>query len=270
MERLRAGQTLATIAIRDADDPLMMAAVMSSATAFPAEMLQRILDHGSPRGAQIALLENLLRLVLESEDRLRRWRLRAPANCQPRRGSVRNVAVPGDGGAGGRHRGQWRHASRGARSAVLPSCGRRSKRPPGLFSAARRDVVDATLDPERRLHAVRLVGRGLERQADDVRLLADQLTASTPVRIQQQIVEVLGILRPDDLPDVLLEQWAQHGPEIRPQILEDVAAAARLDARTVGSHRRGRCGRERNRRRESQQADLAQLRPTSAVGRLNC
>ncbi len=38
--------------------------------------------------------------------------------------------------------------------------------------------------------------------------------------IQQQIVDVLGILRPDNLPDVLLEQWAQHGPEIRPQILE--------------------------------------------------
>ena len=31
---------------------------------------------------------------------------------------------------------------------------------------------------------------------------------------------MLGILHPDDLPDVLLDQWAQHGPEIRPQILE--------------------------------------------------
>ena len=214
----RAGQTLATIAIRDADDPLMMAAVMSSATAFPAEMLQRILDQGSPRGAQIALLENLLRLVLESEQTaalasgLRR--IASPVASQYETwqyqvlaGFVDAIEYRGD-------------TVRDLHARSVPELRAAIEATTGLFSAARRDVVDAALDPDRRLNAVRLVGRGLERQADDVRLLADQLTASTPVRIQQQIVDVLGILRPDNLPDVLLEQWAQHGPEIRPQILE--------------------------------------------------
>jgi putative heme-binding domain-containing protein len=214
----RAGQTLATIAIQDADDPLMMAAVMSSATAFPAEMLRRILDNGRPRGAQIALLENLLRLVLELEQTaalefgLRRIATPIAGQYETWQYQVMAGLVDAIEYRGDTLRDVHLRSGPDLRTAIEATT--------GLFVAARRDVVDATLDPERRLQAVRLVGRGLERHADDVRLLADQLTASTPVRIQQQTVEVLGILRPDNLPDVLLEQWAQHGPEIRPGILE--------------------------------------------------
>ena len=214
----RAAEGLADIASGDADDALLMAAVMSSATPYPDTMLARILDGGSPRGAQVTLVENLLRLVLESQQEaalsrgLRRIASVVDGQCetwqyQVMAGLVDAIQYSGDS-----------LSNLYARSApdlqgALEATGE-------LFAAARRDAVDATLDPERRLHAVRLVGRGLERQADDVSRLADQLVAATPVQIQQAIVDVLAILRPEDLPDVLLQEWAQHGPEIRPRILD--------------------------------------------------
>ncbi|MHB8953779.1 MAG: PVC-type heme-binding CxxCH protein [Pirellulaceae bacterium] len=216
----RAGQALAALAIGDAEDPLMMAAVMSSATAFPAEMLQRILDSGRPHGPQIALLENLLRLVLES----------GSDQAAVLEGGLRRIATP----VAGQYETWQYQLMAGLVDAIeyggdslcdvhdrsAPTLRAAIEATASLFAAARRDVVETTLDPQRRMHAARLVGRGLERNAADVRLLADQLVAVTPVQVQQQIVEVLGVLRPDNLPEVLLEQWAQHGPEIRPQILE--------------------------------------------------
>ncbi len=215
----RAGHALADIAIDQADDPLMITAVMSSATLFPGEMLERLLDSGEPRGSQVALVENLLRLVFESQQ------------VQPLADGLRRIATPVQGrfatwqyrvmaalvdameSGGGSFRSL--HArSDPALQATMEATG-------GLFTAARGDAADTAQDPERRVQAVRLVGRGLQRpQADDVQLLARQLTAATPLPIQQMIVHVLGILRPDDLPDILLDQWAQHGPELRPQILD--------------------------------------------------
>jgi putative membrane-bound dehydrogenase-like protein len=214
----RAGKALADIAVHDADDALMMAAVMSSATGYPDQMLERLLDSGSPRGSQIALIENLLRLLLEAQQ------------FQPLARGLQRIATPFDGRyetwqcqaiaalvdaieyRGDSLSGLYRRSDASLRAALETTN--------ALFAAARRDAVDETLDDDRRLQSVRLVGRGLERHADDVQLLAGQLIATTPVPIQRTIVEVLSILKPDDLPEVLLDHWAQHGPEIRPQILD--------------------------------------------------
>ena len=218
MVRPAAGRALADIARGDADDALMIAAVMSSATSYPAEMLEEILDTGNPRGSQVTLVENLLRLVLESEQ------------VEPLARGLRRIATPVSGRfenwqyqvmAGLVDAIQYRGDSlRDLHERSAPELRTALEATADLFAAARRDAADGALDPERRVQAVRLVGRGLERHADDVQLLADQLVTATPVRIQQTVIDVLGILHPDDLPDVLLEQWAQHGPEIRPQILE--------------------------------------------------
>ena len=265
----RAGQALADIAIGDADDPLMMAAVMSSATSFPAR------DAAEDPGQQAA----------HADPKSRWWRTSCDwswnrSRCEPLARGLRRIAT--------RSTGQfetWQYqVMAGLVDAIeysgdslsdlhersAPELRAAIEATAGLFAAARRDVVDATLDPERRLQAVRLVGRGLERQADDVQLLADQLVASTPVRIQQTIVDVLGMLRPDDLPDVLLDQWAQHGPEIRPQILEMLLRQPQMDARTAGPHRRRGRGGERNRRRQSQQTDLAQFGGDPQPGLHSC
>ena len=89
-----------------------------------------------------------------------------------------------------------------------------------LFDAARRDAADPSCELDRRVQAVRLVGRGWQPHEGDVPLLAEQLIAATPHQVQRQVVDVLGNLRPADLPRMLLEGWSQHSPEIRPQILD--------------------------------------------------
>jgi putative membrane-bound dehydrogenase-like protein len=247
----RAGQTLAALAVHDADDSLMIAAVMSSATSYPGEMLEKILDSGTPRGSQVVLLENLLRLVLESQQ------------VDSLAGGLRRIATPVDGRfetwqyqvmAGLVDAIQYSGDSlRDLHERSVPEMGAALEATAGLFAAARVDAVDATLDPERRLQAVRLVGRGLERHEDDVQRLADQLVASTPVKTQQTIVNVLGILQPDNLPDVLLDQWVQHGPDIRPQILETllrkqtwtIALLNRIAAGTVAANEIGAVNRNK-------------------------
>jgi putative heme-binding domain-containing protein len=90
----------------------------------------------------------------------------------------------------------------------------------GLFDAARRDAADPSCELDRRVQAVRLVGRGWQPHDGDVLRLAEQLIAATPQQVQRQVVDVLGNLRPADLPRLLLEGWSQHSPEIRPQILD--------------------------------------------------
>ncbi|MGM0489660.1 MAG: PVC-type heme-binding CxxCH protein, partial [Planctomycetota bacterium] len=66
-EDRRAGDALARIALADADDPLMIAAVMSSASRFPDRILRRLLDEETPTESQVSLIGNLLRLLLDAE-----------------------------------------------------------------------------------------------------------------------------------------------------------------------------------------------------------
>lgn len=234
----QAAKALAKIAIGDAEDPLMMAAVMSSATWLPAELLTEVLDQGSPRGAQVALIENLLRLVLEAEeepalalglrrlaqsdnDRFAMWQYQVMASL---------IDAIEDSGS------TLQEFS--LRSG--PELGVALQATAPLFAAARRDMADPSGDPGLRVQAVRLVGRGLDPSDNDVSLLAAQLVATTPYQVQREVVQVLGILRPADLPRLLLEGWSQHSPEIRPQILDVLLrhedwTVALLDAIAEGS-----------------------------------
>jgi putative heme-binding domain-containing protein len=70
------------------------------------------------------------------------------------------------------------------------------------------------------VQAVRLVGRGLVSHADDALRLAALLVPQTPVELQRAAVNTLEIMRPENLAEVLLDQWSQLGPEIRPQVLD--------------------------------------------------
>ena len=214
----QAAQALAKIALLDVEDPLMMAAVMSSATYLPAELLAEVLNQGHPHGAQVALVENLLTLVLEAQDE--------PALTL----GLRRLTQPKD-----EQFAVWQYQVMAGlidtvedSGATLQDLSLRSgpelsvaiRETSQLFDAARRDAADASCELDRRVQAVRLVGRGWQPNEGDIPLLAEQLIATTPHQVQWQVVDVLGNLRPADLPRMLLEGWSQHSPEIRPRILD--------------------------------------------------
>ena len=214
-----AGDALAKIAMQDADDPLMIAAVMSSATHYPEEMLRHLLSDRSPSGAQVTLIENLLRLVLEAEQSdalaLGLQRIATPRDGQYETWQFTLLASLMDAIE---YRAQtWRdlheEAAPGLRRAIEATA--------GVLQQARQDAVDSSVDPVRRVQAMRLIGRAVEGEDEDqeAHCLAELLVPQTPVAVQDSVVEAMARLAPADLPDILLPDWPQLGPDIRPRII---------------------------------------------------
>ncbi|MFW6171837.1 MAG: PVC-type heme-binding CxxCH protein, partial [Planctomycetota bacterium] len=213
-----AAEGLAHIASTDADDPLMMAAVMSSASRFPERILQRLLAEKTPTDAQVSLLGNLLRLVLDAEH-----------DEGVARALQRIAARHGD-----RYQ-QWQYTVLGDFIEVIENRGQSFRqyyeRLPAerrealaatmrLFRQAREDVVDQTRPTPLRVQATKLMGRAPKGRPGKSRRLAELLELQTPVSLQLALVDALARLEPPELPAMLLEEWTQHGPEIRTRIVD--------------------------------------------------
>jgi putative membrane-bound dehydrogenase-like protein len=247
----RSGELLARIAVLEADDPLMIAAVMSSATQYPGRMLDKVLEDRVPTDAQIALVENLLRLALEDnrlaaltlglerisaqhEGRYQRWQFALLA------GLIDAIEYQGES-----FREFYLRAPQHLQRAIASTS--------GMFRQALVDANDMTLDARLRVQAIRLIGRDpneLSRGPTDiVKLLSPQ----SPLAIQVAVVNALARIEPSTLPTMLLERWTQHGPEIRPRIVDVLLsrqdwAAALLDAVAQGqvaANELGASGRNR-------------------------
>lgn len=214
----RAAEALAVLAGEHADDPLMIAAVISSAATRADEILLRLLRSGRPAENHMSLIENLFRLVFEAEQ------IEALA--------VGVAAVASS--PGGPYEG-WQYRIIGSLVEVIeyrggtwrtwyeenpPPMQRAMELASGLFVAAERDTFDDAVRLETRVAAARLVGRGLAADVAATQRLAELLVPQTPVELQLAALAVLDMLWPDKLCETLLEQWSQLGPEIRPRVLD--------------------------------------------------
>ena len=218
MEPANAGTALAEIALIGADDPFTMAAVMSSATRHADIMLTRILEVENPSEDQVALLHNLFRLVLEADNlsaltiglnRLSRF---PSEHCESWRYSC--LASLLDALA---NRGQT--ISQFAALAPAELAEEIAGTEP-LFRQAERDVFDSARDIPCRVAALRLMGRGPVSHGVDAIELAELLTPQLPADVQIAAVTALTRLQPPDLPAVLLTQWAQYSPALRPYVVD--------------------------------------------------
>src|SRR5262249_13723191 len=90
----------------------------------------------------------------------------------------------------------------------------------GLFDAARALVADKRAPQTEQLLALRLLGRGRDRQQEDVQMLEGLLVPQSTEIVQAAVVESLGRLRDPKVPDVLLRGWKGHSPGRRSQILD--------------------------------------------------
>ena len=196
----------------------MIAAVMSSATAHADAILPRLLDGNRPAKSHLGLIDNLFRLVLESNRRktLARGMSVVARSVDGRYEDWQYEVVAGLVDAVEYRGGTWRawyEEQEGDVRRAIESLER-------LFAAAREDAFNPALPLKHRIAAARLVGRGLQPDDADPRRLADLLVPQTPVELQQVAVSVLDILEPDELSDLLLDQWGQLGPNIRPRVLD--------------------------------------------------
>ena len=239
----RAGLVLAEIAIGDATDPLIIAAVMSSAARHPKPMLERILAVTEPTAEQVELIQNLLRLVLDSEQyEPLVLGLQRIATRHAKRYAPWQYALLADLIVALEDNGETYRQFRDRASVTLQQAIDRTAR---VFEQARQDMVDAQLPVSLRVDAIRLMGRDPQETEAEPGLLSNLLVPQEPVAVQAAAVDALARLEPVDLPAVLLDQWVQHGPEIRTRIVSDIVGSPGLDRNSAGSHRGGASGGQR-------------------------
>ena len=230
----RAGRALGRLAVLDASDRWVRAAVLSSATRRPGEILAAVLASDLDAPGRSALLEPLIATAAASGP---------PGTLAP----VVDACVGPVAGA----IPAWRLA---ALAAILDA-GARSERTAAelrskadrlrvAFEAARVLAKDDRADPLDRASALRLVGRDQGGRDADLALLASLLEPREPSPVQSAALRGLARLRDDRTPAQLLEKWSGLGPGLRVEVLDALLArpswsSALLSSLEAGSIRPG-------------------------------
>jgi putative membrane-bound dehydrogenase-like protein len=214
-----AGQALGEIAVHDAGDPFITAAAMSSVNKKNLDrVLLAVLQNSTRSAPPAVLMENLLRMA------------NALNHTKAMITLLKAVSTPEKDGYA-----PWQFS---ALAGLLDSLDQRStslakmretgneemrtalKQLAGLFDAARAAIVDSKASKERQLLAIRILGRGLDRQQEDVAALAELLVPQTPAELQAAAIDVLGRQRNDKVAEILLRGWKAYGPVQRSQALD--------------------------------------------------
>ncbi|MBL8795139.1 MAG: c-type cytochrome [Planctomycetia bacterium] len=215
----KAGQVLAELAIKNADDRFISAAVMSSVTprnlgpmlltvlqrgrqaAPPAELVENLWRLASAFGDDRSLISLLTAVSTSTNERYEPWQTTALAGLLDAL-EQRNVTLTKlhqDGNAD-------------LKAAI--------QKLDGLFQAARGVVAKPQAAAEEQLLALRLLGRGLDRQKEDLEQLAGLLTPQTAGEMQAAAIAALGRLRVPQVPEALLRGWKGYGPALRSQAFD--------------------------------------------------
>jgi putative membrane-bound dehydrogenase-like protein len=214
----RSGNALGQLALRDADDPYLSSAVMSSINKKNLDtLLLAVLSGGDTQAPPASLTGNLLRLAttLGTEKTLSTLLDRVARPEQGTFAAWQFAALAGlldtlD------QRNQTLATLRQRDPRMQAVVGRLDK----LFTAARTIAADRHADAAERLMAIRLLGRGLSQREEDVTRLADLLVPQTGQEIQLAAVTGLGRLRDAHVPEALLRGWKGYSPSVRAQVLD--------------------------------------------------
>jgi putative membrane-bound dehydrogenase-like protein len=229
-----AGQVLGQLAVRDVDDPFITAAALSSVNKKNLDRVLLAVLESSKKGAPPAILmENLLRMAnalnhdkamitllkavsAPEKDDYAAWQFTALAGLLDSL-DQRNTSLV-----------KMRETGNEEMQAAL-------KQLAGLFDSARATLADSKATKEQHLQAIRILGRGLDHQAEDVNKLAELLVPQTPAEVQAAAITALGRQRNARAAELLLAGWKGYGPAQRNQALDvlfqrDEWVAATLEA----------------------------------------
>ncbi len=229
----RAGEALGRLALCDADDRYITAAVLSSVhrknfdrvlgTVMkssekppPASLLEKLLRLANALGDTKALATLLKTIGTPAKDRYESWQFTTLAGLldalDERNTPLVQLHKDGD-----------------------PELQAALQQVSGLFAAARAVLADKRAAPDDKLRAIRLLGRGLDHQQEDMTALAELLVPQTPDELQAAAVAALGRLHSPRVPKLLLHGWKTFVPAQRRQVLgvlfsRDTWLSAVLDA----------------------------------------
>ncbi|HEY7327443.1 MAG TPA: PVC-type heme-binding CxxCH protein [Gemmataceae bacterium] len=214
----RAGVALGRLALHDADDRYIRAAILSSVNRKNLDHVLLAVMKGSDKKPPPApLIESLLRLAnafgdtnalatllraigTPEKDRYAPWQFTTLAglldSLDERDKPLSNLA----------------NDSNGELKAAL-------KQVSGLFAAARAALAAGQSRQDEKERAIRILGRGLDHQQEDMSALAELLVPQTPEGMQSAAVSALARLRSPRVPQLLLRGWKALVPELRRQVL---------------------------------------------------
>ena len=214
MNEDRAGQALARLIRRDGNDAWMRAAIMTSAALHVDALLIALLgEKMDERGSVVPspeILASLLNLAV------------AQPNQYPLEAIKQSIAIRA--GKDG-HYAPWQFV---ALAGLLEARDKRLHQPAldldkpfvWVWPAARRAVADTKTDPAERIAAAGLLGYGARKDPKDRDLLLGLLRPQVSVAMQVAAVTALAKTTDPKLPDLLVNDWKSHSPQVRNVILD--------------------------------------------------
>jgi putative membrane-bound dehydrogenase-like protein len=214
----RAGDALGRLALRDAGGRFLVAAVMSSVNRNNLDRVMLTVLKGGEKAPPAALVASLLRMANALGDSKALVTL------------LTAVGTPDDG-----KYAPWQYVALAGlldaldeRNTPLTKLGAEGgdelkgalKKVAGLFGAARSALASDKASDADKLLAIRLLGRGLDRQGEDMAALGALLSPQVPDDLQAAAVAALGRLRSPRVPDLLLRGWKAQSPAQRRQVLD--------------------------------------------------
>ena len=206
---------LAEIALRDADNPYLTAAVMSSVKAAnlqplltqvlarsegqpPQRLIEPLLSLAAAFDSQQTILNEIMLAVAKPRgDRFEAWQIAALAgmlDVSDRRKAGLDPAL-----------------NEQTREAVSR-----------LFAYARQQALSADAAESDRMVSLRLLGRGPDQRDQDLATLAALLSPRQSQAIQLAAATALSKLRDPRIPQLLMTDWASHTPTLRALILDSL------------------------------------------------
>ena len=214
----RAGQALARFLVKNADRPYLRAAALTSAGAFPDEVLLAVLGMGRTP-VTTAISTELMGMLGEDAKKF------VP------RVLGRIAAKP----AGGQSYEAWKLI---AATRLLEAVGEDNsvRAQVGPMLAGARAIVDNEKEElARRIAAVQLIERAAAKPADDVDRLAGLLKLTSPVELQ--VAATQSLLRHEDTGAArrLLAGWSERGPAVRGAMIDALLARPKLTGILLGA-----------------------------------
>ena len=214
----RAGQALARFLVKNADRPYLRAAALTSAGAFPDEVLLAVLGMGRTP-VTTAISTELMGMLGEDAKKF------VP------RVLGRIAAKP----AGGQSYEAWKLI---AATRLLEAVGADNsvRAQVGPMLAGARAIVDNEKEElARRIAAVQLIERAAAKPADDVDRLAGLLKLTSPVELQ--VAATQSLLRHEDTGAArrLLAGWSERGPAVRSAMIDALLARPKLTGILLGA-----------------------------------
>ncbi len=213
----RAGRALARLAMKDADNSEVQTAVISSAVPHVGNMIDVLLAEAGQRPPSLELLDKLFGLAVAASDEksLAGILARIAQTAEGKHPAWQLAALAGCLDAFERRAGSLKAFQSGSGAELRQTIDRLE----GVFDEARQIIGNLTTsDTERRL-AIRVLGRSLNQQEQDIDRLVILLQPQVQGELQSVALDSLKRANSPHVADALLSGWKGQSPALRIEVL---------------------------------------------------